>query len=358
MRRTQERSGAAAAASTGGDGTRASAAAHANNPAAQPPLTPLVVPLLQLWHAVDVAGNRMRMTRAVELYERTLAAAEATLPRDSLIIARLLNDVVYARTMREDVLVATDVQEAWAAAWRREQAVVVPQSQRCLTLLHARWRAGTLLAPTPDELAFSGGIAEQQPLQMVGARQFIVFAENAMQCWPQPLRRSADDARLRCVHGALQVALELQARGELERCAPAMGGSFPSLLAEVLMDTARGGLLCRMRAAFGLTRADEAALHRLAGRYCAAPQAIVVREKAYDTQMATLGAHVLERGAADLARHGLRICLLPGCGATEPHPKAFKVCARCRAAVYCSPAHQAEDWRRHKCADCSAAATP
>jgi hypothetical protein len=49
-----------------------------------------------------------------------------------------------------------------------------------------------------------------------------------------------------------------------------------------------------------------------------------------------------------VARHGLRTCALPECGATEPHPKAFKLCARCRSAAYCSAAHQQQDWRRHK----------
>jgi hypothetical protein len=57
----------------------------------------------------------------------------------------------------------------------------------------------------------------------------------------------------------------------------------------------------------------------------------------------------LERRAAeDVARHGLRACALPGCGATEPRPKTFKVCGRCRRACYCSAAHQAADWPRYK----------
>jgi hypothetical protein len=62
------------------------------------------------------------------------------------------------------------------------------------------------------------------------------------------------------------------------------------------------------------------------------------------------------RAAEDVVRHGLRACALPGCGATEPQPKAFKVCSRCRRACYCSQAHQAADWRRHKREDACAAA--
>jgi hypothetical protein len=49
-----------------------------------------------------------------------------------------------------------------------------------------------------------------------------------------------------------------------------------------------------------------------------------------------------------VARHGLRACALPGCGAVEPHAKAFKVCSRCRRPAYCCAAHQQQDWRRHK----------
>jgi hypothetical protein len=35
---------------------------------------------------------------------------------------------------------------------------------------------------------------------------------------------------------------------------------------------------------------------------------------------------------------------------TELHARHFKLCARCRVMVYCSKAHQVEDWPRHKAA--------
>jgi hypothetical protein len=54
------------------------------------------------------------------------------------------------------------------------------------------------------------------------------------------------------------------------------------------------------------------------------------------------------RGAADVARHGLRSCALPACGAAEAYPKTYKLCGRCRGAAYCCAAHSAEDWKRHK----------
>jgi hypothetical protein len=55
-----------------------------------------------------------------------------------------------------------------------------------------------------------------------------------------------------------------------------------------------------------------------------------------------------ERAATDVARYGLRRCALPSCSATEPEPKFFKLCGRCRGVAYCSAAHSKEDWKRHK----------
>jgi hypothetical protein len=59
-------------------------------------------------------------------------------------------------------------------------------------------------------------------------------------------------------------------------------------------------------------------------------------------------------GAADAVVHGLRRCALASCGAREAHVSHYKLCAACKTVVYCSKAHQAEDWPAHKCA-CKAA---
>jgi hypothetical protein len=64
-------------------------------------------------------------------------------------------------------------------------------------------------------------------------------------------------------------------------------------------------------------------------------------------------AFIQERGAADVARHGLRRCALPACDAQEAHPK---LCGRCRGTAYCCAGHSKEDWKRHKREDgCNAA---
>jgi hypothetical protein len=92
-----------------------------------------------------------------------------------------------------------------------------------------------------------------------------------------------------------------------------------------------------------MTRADEAALRRLAHRLRSALSAEWV------PQWNHAGLVVArERAAADVARHGLRRCALPSCGAQEAHPKLFKLCGRCRAAAYCYAAHGKDDWKRHK----------
>jgi hypothetical protein len=57
---------------------------------------------------------------------------------------------------------------------------------------------------------------------------------------------------------------------------------------------------------------------------------------------------------ASAAMHGLRCCALSSCGAREAHVSHYKMCAACKAIVYCSKAHQAEDWPAHK-ASCKAA---
>ncbi len=49
-----------------------------------------LAPLLNLLRAAEQARNLERHARAVELFERALAAAEAALPHDSLVVASLM----------------------------------------------------------------------------------------------------------------------------------------------------------------------------------------------------------------------------------------------------------------------------
>jgi hypothetical protein len=243
-------------------------------------------------------------------------------------------------------------------AWRNEpQAVAL--SQRMLSHLHARWRAGTLITQTPDEVFFCGELRKKQA--KIGAQLYIVAAADSLTWWP-PLRTAEEDnARLCAVRDALVCAIDTffpaamhamaAERYKLDLPFPAWSALF-NLLRHTLRTAAAGGWLERLQAVVGLTRAQVAALERVA-------PGVVQGMDQFKRAEAQTSAERRERAAADVARHGLRTCALPECdAAAEPHPKAFKLCSRCRGAAYCSAAHQQADWRRHKRNDGCATATP
>lgn len=55
-----------------------------------------------------------------------------------------------------------------------------------------------------------------------------------------------------------------------------------------------------------------------------------------------------EARARDQQKYGLLGCSWPGCAVVEKHPRQLRRCSGCDAAAYCSPAHQKNDWARHK----------
>lgn len=304
----------------------------------------------------------------MELKERALALADATLPRDSLVVAYALFDSLNTIVLSNAAYRAlsalapeAEKQATYKAAWRGD-ARVLQQSQRCLALLCARWRAGALFTPTPAERAFFTTIL--MPARMVGGCLYLSCARAALFAWPPALPPAEDEARLHGVHGALLAALELDARFQAERAtAPgrdieAYELEIPVLLKSVIpfaLDTRIGCLQRRLRAVCALSQAQDTALRRLAQRMADAqrsPAAAADAKVSFEDGFAA----VERRATEDVARHGLRRCTLPACGATEPHPKFFKLCGRCRKTAYCCPAHSKEDWKRHKRHDgCEAA---
>jgi hypothetical protein len=109
-------------------------------------------------------------------------------------------------------------------------------------------------------------------------------------------------------------------------------------LLSVVLDASR--LHC-LRSTCGLSQSDEAELRKL--------EQEVLQDCEARAKLTTSGlSAMVARGARDVARHGLRSCALPSCGATEEHPKTYKLCGRCRGAAYCGAAHCAEVWKRHK----------
>jgi hypothetical protein len=328
MQRAQERrSGGADAAA------RAEAAAAAE----------LVAPLRQLMYAAMDALHRLRPARGLELFERALAAAEALpLPQDSLVVAFCVSRLVRARTtLSSDAMAAaaepSQFKEALEVVWRGDARALL-LAQRCLALYHARWRAGTLFTLTPQELAFFLG--HTSPVQTC-AEEYISVAADAVSDWP-PLRTPADEeARTLGVHGALRVALEMAARDALHLSLDLVAALRKTMSRLHNDSAAGGGMLDRLRATCGLSNADVTALSALAKRddslEGAGPKDILAAFGEYRA-----------RAATDVARYGLRHCALPSCSATEPEPKFYKLCGRCRGAAYCSAAHSKEDWKRHK----------
>jgi hypothetical protein len=103
-------------------------------------------------------------------------------------------------------------------------------------------------------------------------------------------------------------------------------------------------------------------IHPLAGAWARLEASGVLQERglggAAEAGRQVAEARVSEAAAARasfVAQGGrLRPCALDACDAVEAHASHFKLCAACKTVVYCSKAHQADDWPTHKAA-CKAA---
>jgi hypothetical protein len=232
-----------------------------------------------------------RIARAVELYERALAAADAdpALPRDSLLVATVLQVLVVARVksathaLMPEGAALTDNPALFAAhtaAWRTEPRALA-LSQRLLALMLARCDAGALFAPlTPIERRASGTEEEhtQQlretpgglPLQR--AQCLFLAAADAVVGWPQLSNPVAEAARVCGVAAALRAALTLYQHGYVEEGRRVRGLTLTAktatvvgrLLCKVLGRdaTSSAGLLRALRATCGLTNKEEATLRQ------------------------------------------------------------------------------------------------
>jgi hypothetical protein len=178
----------------------------------------LVAPLLQLKRAASDAGLRLRHVRALELFERTLAAAEALpLQNDSLVVAFCISCVVDARTtLCSDVTAAAGTpneMEVFRAVWRND-ARALSLAQRALALYHARWAAGTLFTLSPHEAAF---FVDCESPVLFGAETYVkCTAVDAVCFWPPLHTPAEEEARARGVHGALRIVMDMHARPDLQ----------------------------------------------------------------------------------------------------------------------------------------------
>ena len=293
-----------------------------------------VVPVVELHLKALEAFKLARHARADELIKRAIAKAEELFPPDSLVVSSL---IVSAETMLMDL--AGNVAASFGAGFEADDPRLEISLRRC--------RAGTLLEPTLDECTFFSLADAKTPLCLACAYQLLnphsmprFFRSNRSVLAPEVLR-----------HGA-NIALEIEALGLLPPQHPSEGASATTtstwaftnlILNSILQEATPGTLPC------GLNAEQVAVLRGIAQRISEPVKATSGR-----TREAILAAQKIridlaaEVRAADVARHGLRSCSRPGCGATEPHPKAFKVCSRCRGAAYCAPSCQTQDWTRHK----------
>jgi hypothetical protein len=175
----------------------------------------LVAPLLQLVRSADNAAELLRLPRALELYERALALAEATMPESTLLAATILQQVIGRRAGLAAGISAARVTDTanigplYKAAWRSD-VQLLRLSQRCLGLLRARSAAGTLLTPTPQELCFVEGCYSRAP-ELLGVDLFVTWAADALTYWPHASHAAAGGADcLLGIHEALQSALAMQ----------------------------------------------------------------------------------------------------------------------------------------------------
>jgi hypothetical protein len=352
--------------SDAGDGSGDCAAASGS---ASPTAAQTVTTLLQLKREASKASQLFRTGRRHELLERALAAAQAApalRKASTLIVASLVDEMADARVgdavFRKQMHASEAELAATLTAGRHVLHIYATESeslkQQCLDLLHARWRAGKLFVPTADERTFFA--AWRMPTELIGAELYISIAAAVVQTIIPPRRTAAEqEARLRCVYGALCVALELDARGCFGHRGRARGNTTwaqlpgdcvivhdlggDGLITNALRADPDGGPLHGLRAVCGLSGAEEAALRALAAHI----ESIRDADDNETDSLALLGSLPQYR-VDDVARHGLRTCALPECGKTECEPKAFKLCSRCRRVCYCSSAHQHQDWRRHK----------
>ncbi len=332
-----------------------------------------VAPLLELMTAGSQARQLGRMARFVELRDRALAVGEASLPRDSLTLASLLNNASFARMEAAEHARGTCVVTSHERILATQSTECV-LSLRCLDISDARWRAGTLFSPSAEDVVYMSALGRDPVTRP--AEIFVVCANKTLMKWLPGALPAEDKPRLRAVHGALRAALTLDANYPWmtpERAA--LRGALTSLIFSVLdasgtrcgADAEARQVHSQLHAVCGaLPQAKQQAACQLMSRISggdgsatmmAAAFIDAVSGRSYAATSDALRAERLRNAAADAARHGLRTCALPECGQEEAHAKQFKVCGRCRSVVYCSAAHQTADWRRHKRNDgCKAAA--
>jgi hypothetical protein len=317
-----------------------------------------IAPLMQIVHAINASAHRPLKQR--QLASRGLEAARSLgLPADCFVVVGFLLQVITTWQLPErfeDNYV--DGRPSFAAeevAWREDTAHTLQPSREAAALLAARHAAGSFFLASAEEVAWAA-LGDMSP-GSDAALMLVQLLGQALTRWPVALRRGAEGQRL--LRLTVRVMAEVDARGHVARCAIS-GAALPST---AQYGSTAHALTMRLQAvpecvALARDACDAAALDSLRARFLrfldaaggplGAVGAAGLLGAASLASLAAGYGSVAARAGADREAHGLRACALPACGAREPHARAFKVCARCRAACYCCAEHQREDWKRHK----------
>jgi hypothetical protein len=316
-----------------------------------------VKPLVVLHARFEQAMLHFRVAAARVVIDTMLAAVEAALPDDSLVLVHTLHQLVTAYSTPLDQLtpwaaggtgaVLGAQHEACKAAWRDDPEHTLVPARRAVGILRARAAAGTLLRMSPEELAFIqlGDIGAASSFALL-----IIAVDFMSDSWPPELRDSEEGTAL------LALALDTLVEGGTSEYSAVLTCSTAELMCfENTCGTLVRGLFYDALEDAGIAQraracgVDRAALRELLKRYAATPD-ILAGE--HEMMAAALEAEVASRLRRQSGQ--LRTCGRTACGAVEVRAGQFKLCGACRGAVYCGADCQTADWPSHKAA-CKAA---
>ena len=302
--------------------------------------------------------------RAVELYERAIAAAEALRQPDCLIVTRLrcwCLDTQYE--MHMSALSGDYTADAERRVAAQILALFQAQLPGVLETLERRRAAGTLLTGRcrAHEVAWDadrtrteslmGGEPEEciaQNGKSVGIAAYFAAARTAVVAshFSQALQPVPEDPLLGCCLNFFEHGLLLT----LRQYSPVkLNVSIPNAVM-LFLDTFRNIMLPGWKPVEPRCARLLMAWRRL--ELSGLLQILRVEETRESCE--SVIQSLADVQAAKDAGVPLRTCALPACGAREAHVGHFKRCGACGGVFYCSKAHQAEHWPTHKAA-CKAA---
>ena len=331
-----------------------------------------VAPLRALLKRYEDARARARFAAARAAADELLAVAEGALPADSLVLVHALHTVAEAYTTplhamtawaTEGGLTRASLHDLVAAEWCTNPTHTLEPMRRAAGILLRRAAAGTLLCLMPHEqgwiLAAPSMGSERSPFALL-----TCAAQALLKRWPPELRSGEDGRAL------LSLALTTLLEGFVSqftvrvrmRSTPAAtmlfgfdsGAPFKkdaARLMDLVLDDPEAALLARE---CGIDR--EALRAFISSFEAPAEEAPPPQDAPSDKSMSSINDMFAKLAAQKLRRQGgsLRSCANAACGTIEAHAGHFKLCAGCKAVVFCTRDCQLASWPQHKAA-CKAA---